>query len=66
MKSTHSYPVADTGHPLSYETDRRLASQARSEFLYEGLDYLRKSIGSALKKAIEAVTGDSGSPLKRM
>ena len=66
MKSTYAIPVADTGHPLSYETDRQLANQARSEFLDEGLDYLCQSIGSALKKTIEAVTGDSGSPLKRL
>ena len=65
MKGTSTCHTTDTGHPLSYETDRRLANQARSEFLDEGLDYIRQSIAIALKKTIEALTGGTGSPLKR-
>lgn len=61
MNATENIPVSDIGHPLSYETDRKRASQARSEFLGEGLTYIGQSIRSALKKSIGALHNVSGS-----
>lgn len=60
MNATQNIPVTDTRHPRSYEINRQIASQARSEFLAEGLSYICLSIRFALVKSISAM--GSGSP----
>jgi len=65
MNATQNIPVSDIGHPLSYETDRKLANQARSEFLGEGLAYIGQSIRFALKKSIGVLHNISNSFFKQ-
>ncbi len=63
MNATQNIPVSDSGHLLSHETNRRIASQARSEFLYEGMVYICQSIRRALEKSIGALPNAARRPV---
>ncbi len=64
MNATQNIPVSDSGHLLSHETNRRIASQARSEFLYEGMVYICHSIRRVLVKNRGALPNVARRPVR--
>lgn len=65
MNTQRCIPVTDTGHPLSYETNRQVASQARSEFLAEGFAYIYQSIRTALGKSLRTMANGTQRPFEK-
>jgi hypothetical protein len=50
MSTQNSRPATPVSRPVSYEANRRLASQCRSEFLREGAVFVYQMIRAALRK----------------
>ena len=64
MNTQRNLTVTETGHPISYETSRQRASQARSEFLSQAFAALYQSIRKAMEKGLGAVAHGTDRPLK--